>query len=82
MGRGPGNLKTEDIIKYTSQYKSTKKFKLTKLYFDNLKKEYKWGPNKYYKFAAEKKIHPTYVQKILSDNRYKKNEYFGYYSIN
>ena len=77
MGRGPGNLKTEDIIKYTSQYKSTKKFKLTKLYFDNLKKEYKWGPNKYYKFAAEKKIHPTYVQKILSDNRYKKNEYFG-----
>ena len=24
MGRGPGNLKTEDIIKYTSQYKSTK----------------------------------------------------------
>ena len=76
MGRGPGNLKTEDIIKHTSQFKITKKFKSTKLYFEKLKKKYKWGPNKYYKFAAEKKIHPTYVQKILSDHRYKKNEYF------
>ncbi len=76
MGRGPGNLKTEDIIKHTGQFKSTKKFKSTKSYFEKLKKKYKWGPNKYYKFAAEKKIHPTYVQKILSDNRYKQNEYF------
>jgi 4-hydroxy 2-oxovalerate aldolase len=40
-----------------------------------MKKVYKWGPNKYYKFAAQHRIHPTYIQKILSDERYKKIGY-------
>ena len=44
-------------------------------YFKKLKKIYKWGSNKYYSLAAKNKIHPTYIQKILSDDRYKKVEY-------
>ena len=44
-------------------------------YFKELKKVYKWGSNKYYALAAKNKIHPTYIQKILSDDRYKKIEY-------
>ena len=75
MGRGPGNLRTENIIKYSKNHKFTKKFFNNVSFFQNLKKKYKWGPNKYYKFAAIKKIHPTYIQKILSDKRYKKSEY-------
>ncbi len=75
MGRGPGNLKTEDIIKNTNNYFLTRKFKKTKLHFNNLKNIYKWGSNKYYKFAAQKKIHPTYIQKILADSRYSTKEY-------
>ena len=75
MGRGPGNLKTEEILRHTNSYKITKEFTKIKLYFNKLKKIYKWGPNKYYKFAAQKKIHPTYLQKILTDKRYSPLEY-------
>ena len=75
MGRGPGNLRTEEILKKLTNYKFTKKFKNTMSTFVKMRNNYKWGPNKYYKFAALNKIHPTYIQKMLSDNRYKKEEY-------
>ena len=80
MGRGPGNVKTEDLIKYRLkkqgqrvEIKSLKKL-ITK-YFVPLKKRYKWGPNKYYYLAGKNKIHPTYIQEILSDKRYSKFNY-------
>ncbi|MDA9650319.1 hypothetical protein N9T21_00545 [Candidatus Pelagibacter sp.] len=75
MGRGPGNLKTEEILKKLDNYKFTKKFKNTMSTFVKMRKNYKWGPNKYYKYAALAKIHPTYIQQMLSDKRYKKEEY-------
>ena len=77
MGRGPGNLKTEVILKNINK-KINYKRKVPKNimnYFKELKKIYKWGSNKYYALAAKNKIHPTYIQKILSDDRYKKIEY-------
>lgn len=75
MGRGPGNLKTEEIIKFSSIYKEVKEFKFIVKKFNKLKKIYGWGTNIYYEMAAKRKIHPTYIQKILSDSRYKKNDY-------
>ena len=75
MGRGPGNLKTEEILKYSNFCKKTEKFNNILKTFLKLKKFYKWGSNIYYKMGAIKKIHPTYIQKILNDNRYKKKEY-------
>ena len=33
------------------------------------------GPNKYYRLAAINKIHPTYIQRILSDKRYNQIDY-------
>lgn len=76
MGRGPGNLLTEDLIKFIKN-PSAKFFIKKKImdYFANLKKIYKWGPNKYYAIAAKYKIHPTYVQRMLSDHRYNKSNY-------
>ena len=76
MGRGPGNLQTEKIIKHSSEHQITNKFNNVLKIFLRLKKFYKWGSNVYYKIAAENKIHPTYIQKILNDSRYKKSEYF------
>ena len=52
MGRGPGNLKTEEILHHFENRKKNKISKKTLVYFKNLKKFYKWGTNKYYKFAA------------------------------
>ena len=72
MGRGPGNLKTEDILKFYLKKDLAHIVKLKKKYFSKLQKIYKWGPNKYYRFAAKYKIHPTYIQEMLSDKRYNK----------
>ncbi len=78
MGRGPGNTKTEDLLK-SLKIKGSSNLKhiygLRNKFFNVLKKKYKWGTNKFYKFAALNKIHPTYIQEILSDTRYKKKDY-------
>jgi 4-hydroxy 2-oxovalerate aldolase len=49
--------------------------KLINKHFSSLKQQYNWGPNKYYYLAAKTKIHPTYIQEILSDKRYSKFNY-------
>ena len=81
MGRGPGNLKTEKFLKEISKENLKELNKLIKYFFLPLKKKYKWGKNKYYKIAAENKIHPTYIQDLLSDDRYKKKDYLNIIEI-
>jgi len=79
MGRGPGNTKTEELIKYFQDSSHVKNAAIQKLYlkFSKLKMKYKWGTNKYYNLSGKYKIHPTYVQTMLSDERYKKNDYIS-----
>ena len=77
MGRGPGNLVTQDlIINLDNRIKKTFS-KPINYYFYTLKKYYKWGTNKYYLLAAKNKIHPTYIQRMLSDKRYNKSNYLS-----
>ena len=72
MGRGPGNVKTELALLALAKFRK-KKFDiaslldLIKLHFNPLKKKYNWGTNPYYYYAAEKKIHPTFVQKLIRE---------------
>mgnify|MGYP001232770945 CR=1 FL=1 len=75
MGRGPGNLLTEDILKkyYPKDVKFINSIKV--FHFNKLKKKYNWGSNKYYRAAALNKIHPTYIQEMLSEKRYRKSDY-------
>jgi len=70
MGRGAGNLKTEKILRLD---KSKKKLlnSFIKKNFEKLKKKYKWGKNIYYNLAGKYKIHPTYIQNLLNENRTK-----------
>ena len=75
MGRGPGNLRTEDIIKKIYPKDLTHLNKIKRKIFLPLKKKFKWGPNQYYKTDAHNKIHPTYIQQMLADTRFKKNDY-------
>jgi len=76
MGRGAGNVKTENLLKYFSNKNYNVKHisNLSKNYFLNLKKKYKWGKSNYYKTAAKFNIHPTYIQMLQADNRYSKKE--------
>ena len=83
MGRGPGNAQTEyvqllinnDLKKSTS--KSLKIEKLIKKYFFKLKEKYKWGANIYYYLSGKYSIHPTYIQEMLADRRYNKQDYYS-----
>lgn len=68
MGRGAGNVTTENLYKYFNKKQNKylpKKIKDLSLQFKKLKKKYKWGKSELYKFAADKSIHPTYVQNFL-----------------
>jgi 4-hydroxy 2-oxovalerate aldolase len=73
MGRGAGNTKTEEIYNclYPADKNGNDHIKIIKnQIFKNLHKKYKWGTNKFYKYAAINKIHPTYVQELIkSRNR-------------
>ena len=75
MGRGPGNVKTESLLHALNLKKGKEQINnLIKKYFIKYLDTYKWGTNKYYKLSANKNIHPTYVQEMLSDDRYKPND--------
>ena len=73
MGRGPGNVKTEDLIKYffKKDINSNMYIKILSKKFLKLKKIYKWGTNSYYYLSGLYKIHPTFIQMLLSDSRYR-----------
>ncbi len=76
MGRGAGNVSTESLLKYFNKYNylSSKIRNISEGYFDDLKKKYKWGPSKYYKYAAKFDIHPSFIQELTKDKRYNKKE--------
>ncbi len=79
MGRGAGNLKTEEILKYLSSnkinnYNFSTIEKLAKTDFQKLKLKYNWGKSYFYYLSAKKNIHPSYIQVILADKRYNKKE--------
>lgn len=81
MGRGAGNVSTESLLmelchlgfhsgRPRSLLEASEKFKV-------LKRKYSWGPNPYYHFAANRSIHPTYVQSLLSEKRYQNSDLFS-----
>ena len=78
MGRGPGNTKTEDILSkfYKNNFKNLIEYKNTIKSFKKLKMKYQWGPNIYYNYSGQKKIHPTYVQRLLSEKKVDRKDYF------
>lgn len=80
MGRGAGNLKTEQFLNYIKNKEKFKKINITPINdlanneFKKLKKKYNWGKSVYYNLSAKKNVHPSYVQVMLADNRYKHKE--------
>jgi 4-hydroxy 2-oxovalerate aldolase len=79
MGRGPGNAQTEYLAIELDSYRklNTSKTKLLKLirnHFRPLKEQYGWGVNPYYYLAGKHNIHPTYIQKMITDTRYNEED--------
>ena len=77
MGRGAGNLKTEEILKYLSSnkinnYNFSAIEKLAKTDFQKLKLKYNWGKSYFYYLSAKKistKLYP-----IPADKKYNNKE--------
>ena len=74
MGRGAGNTRTEQLLKYKKnkkKYNGEKEiFQLVNNEFRKLKKKYKWGSNIFYRLAAEKNVHPTYIQQLKTNTNF------------
>ena len=77
MGRGAGNVSTEDLLKEIKKKRKKYNLKpileLSKKYFKPLKEKYKWGKSKYY-FYLLKKYSSKLRTEILADQRYKDNQ--------
>ncbi len=79
MGRGPGNAQTEYLSIELDNYRKlntnkTKLFKLIRNHFKPLKEQYGWGVNPYYYLAGKYNVHPTYIQKMITDTRYNEED--------
>nr|WP_286198496.1 hypothetical protein [Salinisphaera sp. G21_0] len=81
MGRGAGNAQTENLLaafsKISDKYSADPVYELVIKYFDVMQKRYGWGSNLLYFIGAQNDIHPTYVQKLISDDRYGPDEIIG-----
>lgn len=74
MGRGAGNTKTEQLLTEINYLKKTHYnpkpiYSLANGFFKKLLEKYNWGSSIYYHLAANKNIHPSYIQELLIDDR-------------
>lgn len=82
MGRGPGNVKTENLIS-SHEYRNKKTpnlvpvIELIEDYFQPLQADLGWGRNVFYDIAGQNKIHPTFIQTMLDDDRYNALDIFN-----
>ena len=75
MGRGAGNIETEILLNEFRFKKLNAKqletlINLVKNQLGPLKKKYNWGYSIFYYLGAMSRIHPTYLQTILEENKY------------
>lgn len=79
MGRGPGNTRTEELALEIAERRGrapnmVPMMKLLNRHFWPLQRRFGWGPNPYYYLAGKYRIHPTYIQEMLSDSRYSEED--------
>ena len=79
MGRGPGNAQTEYIAIALDSFRKesgniTKLLEVIRKYFKPLQEKHNWGTNPYYYLAGKYGIHPTYIQQMLTDNRFNEED--------
>lgn len=81
MGRGAGNAQTENLLailnKSETKYNSAPVFDLVIRHFEKMQKDYGWGSNLLYFIGAQNNVHPTYIQNILSNERFGTDEIVG-----
>ncbi|MEM9354004.1 MAG: aldolase catalytic domain-containing protein [Planctomycetota bacterium] len=70
MGRGAGNCRTEcllsELLSTSAEYRPETLYPFLKAHVEPLMQTYGWGPNVLYSLAAEREIHPTYLQEVIT----------------
>ena len=79
MGRGAGNAKSEELLIELNKLKPNSYIvdglvKISSENFQVLYNKYKWGASDLYSLAADYNIHPTYIQEMVSDQRYNQKQ--------
>jgi 4-hydroxy 2-oxovalerate aldolase len=79
MGRGAGNVRTEALLHCLVEdeggdYDPQPLVPLIAEHVEPLQRQHRWGTNMAYQLAAVHGIHPTYVQELLSTQRYSTTE--------
>ncbi len=79
MGRGAGNAKVEYLLieladRCDARLNIDPLVSLIEKHFRPMQAEFGWGSNTYYYLAGRYGIHPTYVQAMLADSRYAKED--------
>lgn len=83
MGRGAGNLATEQFLLGYSHKNNDERFNSAALlpsiasFIEPLKARYKWGFHYSYMFSGLMNIHPTYCQQLSEGDRYTLEETHG-----
>ena len=76
MGRGAGNLRTETLLLELDRRELRTGGDIDVLLdlvvseFGGLQQDHGWGPNIFYHLSALFNVHPTYVQEMLTSDRY------------
>jgi 4-hydroxy 2-oxovalerate aldolase len=76
MGRGAGNLRTEQILLYLyfkkgyTHLNPAELLEVVDLHLAPLKKTFQWGWDYTYMLSALQNIHPTYCQNLRASNQY------------
>ena len=79
MGRGPGNVKTENLIlelekKYNRKVNYNSLIKLVENDFIPMRNKYGWGSNVYYYLSGLYGIHPSFIQGMLGVKNFTSEE--------
>ena len=79
MGRGPGNVKTENLVlelekRFKRKVNYNQLIKLVENDFIPLKKKYGWGSNVYYYLSGLYAIHPSFIQGMLGTKTFSSDE--------
>ena len=81
MGRGAGNVPTESLLLELSNMGlhsgNPNMIQPTVEDYLKIKNKFNWGSNLYYHYAANHRIHPTFVQSLLNDKRYDNQQVMG-----
>lgn len=79
MGRGPGNARTEELAIEVAERRGNEinivpLLTLIRERFKPMQARFGWGTNSYYYLAGKYGIHPTYIQEMLNDPRYREED--------